>query len=291
MELSTFFVQILNGLQYGMLLFLIASGLTLTFGVMGILNLAHGAFFMLGAYVAFHFIRFSGWSFPAAYAGAIAVVVMLGAVVERSVLAPLAKRDHLDQVLVTYGLILIFDELAVILWGKDVQPADIPPPFQGSIQLSSMIVYPLYRLVIAGIGLAAALGLYFIVAKTRLGMIVRAGSVDRDMVRALGINVTPIFSLVFGLGAAFAALAGIVAAPILSVSPGMGDKIIIVAFVVIVIGGIGSIKGAFIGALLVGLVDSFGKTLFPTMSSLIMYALMAVVLVWRPQGIFGRPAR
>jgi branched-chain amino acid transport system permease protein len=291
MQVSTFLVQILNGLQYGMLLFLIASGLTLTFGVMGILNLAHGVFFMLGAYVAFYLIRYGGWSFPAAYAGAIAVVVLLGALIERSVLAPLAKREHLDQVLVTFGLILIFDEIAVILWGKDVQPADIPPPLQGSIQLSSMMVYPVYRLVIAAVGLCAAVALYLIVAKTRLGMIVRAGSVDRDLVRALGINVTPIFSMVFGLGAAFAALAGIVAAPILSVSPGMGDRIIIVAFVVIVIGGIGSIKGAFVSALLVGLVDSFGKILFPTVSSLIMYALMAVVLIWRPQGIFGRPAR
>jgi branched-chain amino acid transport system permease protein len=206
-------------------------------------------------------------------------------------LAPLAKRDHLDQVLVTYGLILVFDELAVILWGKDVQPAEIPPAFHGSIQLSSMVVYPLYRLVIAGIGIAAAVALYFVIAKTRLGMIVRAGSVDREMVRALGIDIRPIFSLVFGLGAAFAALAGIVAAPILSVSPGMGDKIIIVAFVVIVIGGIGSIKGAFIGSLLVGLVDSFGKSLFPSVSSLVMYALMAIVLIWRPQGIFGKPGR
>jgi branched-chain amino acid transport system permease protein len=291
MELSTFLVQILNGLQYGMLLFLIASGLTLTFGVMGIINLAHGAFFMFGAYLAFHFIRFAGWPFAAAYAGAIVTVVLLGALIERSMLAPLAKRDHLDQVLVTYGLILVLDELAVIFWGKDVQPADIPPLFRGSIQLSSDIVYPLYRLVLAGVGLLAALLLYLIVAKTRIGMIVRAGSVDRDMVRALGINVVPIFSFVFGLGAAFAALAGIMAAPVLSVSPGMGDKIIIIAFVVIVIGGIGSIKGAFVGALLVGLVDSFGKILFPTLSSLSMYALMAVVLVWRPQGIFGKPVR
>jgi branched-chain amino acid transport system permease protein len=291
MQFSTVLVQILNGLQFGMLLFLIASGLTLTFGVMGIINLAHGAFFMLGAYGAFHLIKFAGWPFAAAYAGAILAVVMLGALVERSVLAPLAKRDHLDQVLVTYGLILIFDELAVIAWGKDVQPAEIPPPFQGSIQLSSMIVYPVYRLVIAAIGLLAALALYLLVAKTRLGMIVRAGSIDRDMVRALGINVRPIFSLVFGLGAAFAALAGIAAAPILSVSPGMGDRIIIVAFVVIVIGGIGSVKGAFVGALLVGLVDGFGKILFPTVSSILMYGLMAAVLVWRPQGIFGRPLR
>jgi branched-chain amino acid transport system permease protein len=291
MEFSTVLVQVLNGVQYGMLLFLIASGLTLTFGVMGIINLAHGAFFMIGAYLAFYFMRFGGWPFPAAYAAAILAVVMLGAVVERSVLAPLAKRDHLDQVLVTYGLILIFDELAVILWGKDVQPAEIPAVFQGSVTLSSMIVYPIYRLVLAGIGLAAAVALYLVVAKTRIGMIVRAGSVDRDMVRALGINVLPIFSLVFGIGAAFAALAGIVAAPVLSVSPGMGDKIIIIAFVVIVIGGIGSIKGAFVGALMVGLVDSFGKILFPTVSSLIIYALMAAVLIWRPYGIFGKAAR
>jgi branched-chain amino acid transport system permease protein len=258
---------------------------------MNIINLAHGAFFMLGAYGAFALIKFAGWPFSAAYAGSTLAVVILGALVERSVLAPLAKRDHLDQVLVTYGLILIFDELAVIFWGKDVQPAEIPAPLQGSIQLSSMVVYPVYRLAIAGIGLAAALGLYVMVAKTRLGMVVRAGSIDRDMVRALGINVTPIFSLVFGLGAAFAALAGIVAAPILSVSPGMGDRIIIVAFVVIVIGGIGSIKGAFVGALLVGLVDSFGKILFPTVSSILMYGLMAAVLVWRPQGLFGKPRR
>jgi branched-chain amino acid transport system permease protein len=291
MEVSTLLVQILNGLQYGMLLFLIASGLTLTFGVMGIINLAHGAFFMAGAYLAYQFSHRMGWPFPAAYGVAILVVVMLGALIERTILAPLVDRDHLDQVLVTYGLILILDELAVVIWGKDVLPSDIPPVFQGSISFSSMIVYPAYRLVLAAIGLAAAVALWLIVAKTRLGMIVRAGSVDREMVRALGISIVPIFSFVFGLGAAFAALAGIAAAPILSVSPGMGDKIIIIAFVVIVIGGIGSIKGSFVGALLVGLVDSFGKILFPRVSSLIIYALMAGVLIWRPQGIFGKPAR
>jgi branched-chain amino acid transport system permease protein len=188
---------------------------------------------------------------------------------------------------VTFGLILVFDELVVIAWGKDVQPAAIPASLSGSVHLGSQFVYPLYRLVLAGIGLLCALGLYLLVAKTRLGMIVRAGSYDRTMVRALGINVTPIFSLVFGLGAALAAFAGVLAAPILSVSPGMGDKIIIIAFVVVVIGGIGSIKGAFVGALLVGLFDSFGKILFPSVSSLIIYALMAAVLIWRPHGLFG----
>ncbi|HEU5068700.1 MAG TPA: branched-chain amino acid ABC transporter permease [Sphingomicrobium sp.] len=290
MELSTFFIQLLNSLQYGMLLFLIASGLTLTFGVMGVINLAHGAFFMIGAYLAFQFARHWNWPLPAAYAAAITAVVVVGACVERSVLAPLANRGHLDQVLVTYGLILIFDELAVIGWGNDVHPAEIPALLRGSVHLFGPIVYPLYRLVLSGVGLLCAIGLYLLISRTRLGMIVRAGSFDRTMVRALGINVTPIFSLVFGLGAALAALAGVLAAPILSVAPGMGDKIIIIAFVVVVIGGIGSIKGAFVGALLVGLFDSFGKILFPSVSSLIIYALMAAVLIWRPRGLFGKTA-
>lgn len=290
MQVSTFLIQVLNGVQYGMLLFLIASGLSLTFGVMGIINLAHGAFFMIGAYLVFQFTRFWGWPLPLACAAAIGTVVLLGYIVERAVLAPLVGRDHLDQVLVTYGLILIFDELAVVLWGKDVQPAEIPAFLRGSIHLSDAIIYPLYRLALTGAGLLCAIGLYLVVAKTRIGMIVRAGSYDRSMVSALGINVAPVFALVFGLGAALAALAGILAAPILSVSPGMGDKIIIIAFVVVVIGGIGSIKGAFVGALLVGLFDSFGKVLFPTVSSLVIYALMAFVLVWRPTGLFGKTA-
>jgi branched-chain amino acid transport system permease protein len=291
MQLSTFLIQILNGVQYGMLLFLIASGLTLTFGIMGIINLAHGAFFMVGAYLVFHFTRYLGWPLPLAYVAAIACVVALGALVEKSLLAPLAKRDHLDQVLVTYGLILILDELAVIGWGKDVQPAEIPSWFRGSIQLSENFVYPVYRLVLSAVGVICAIGLFLLVTRTRLGMVVRAGSVNREMVRALGINIGPIFSLVFGIGAALAAIAGIMAAPILSVSPGMGDKIIIIAFVVVVIGGIGSIKGALVGALLVGLMDAFGKILFPSASSLSIYLLMAIVLAWRPEGLFGRPAR
>lgn len=291
MELTTFFIQILNGMQFGMLLFLIASGLTLTFGIMGIINLAHGAFFMIGAYLAFHFVTKLGWPFAIAYIAAMLAVVVLGAFIERTTLAPLVKRDHIDQVLVTYGLILILDELAVMLWGKDVQPAEIPSFLNGSVALTEAMSYPIYRLVLGGIGLACAIGLFLLIAKTRLGMIVRAGSVDRDMVRALGIGVGPIFSAVFGIGAALAALAGIVAAPILSVSPGMGDRIIIIAFVVVVIGGIGSVRGAFVGAILVGLVDAFGKILVPNVSSLVMYILMAAVLIWRPQGLFGTTTR
>lgn len=290
-SLTTFLIQVLNGLQYGMLLFLIASGLTITFGVMGIINLAHGAFFMAGAYLAFHFTKLAGFSFAAAYLSAIIAVVVLSAIVEHALLAPLAKRDHLDQVLVTYGLVLIFDELAVMLWGKDVQPAEIPKAVSESITLFGTLVYPAYRLFIIGVGLTSAIALYLLIAKTKLGIIARAGSVDPDLVRALGIPVGVIFTVVFAIGAALAALAGIIAAPILSVSPGMGDRIIILAFVVVVIGGVGSVLGAFVGAVLIGLVDAFGKALMPSLSSLLMYALMAAVLIWRPQGLLGSVRR
>lgn len=290
MTFAIFLIQILNGLQYGMLLFLIAAGLTVTFGIMGIINLAHGAFFMAGAYLAFHFSTFAGFGFAASYASAILIVIVMASVIERGLLAPLAKREHLDQVLVTYGLILIFDELAVMLWGKDVQPAEVHEALKGSIELMG-VTYPVYRLVITGIGIACALLLYLLISRTRLGMIVRAGSVDRNMVRALGIPVSKMFSLVFGIGCALAALAGIVAGPILSISPGMGDRIIIIAFVVVVIGGIGSLRGAFVAALLIGLVDAFGKALVPNLSSLLMYVLMAAVLIVRPQGLFGANTR
>ncbi len=291
MTFTVFLIQLLNGFQYGMLLFLIAAGLTLTFGVMGIINLAHGAFFMAGAYLAFHFIKFAGLSFAPAYILAILIVVVLAAIIERLLLAPLAKRDHLDQVLVTYGLILIFDELAVMLWGKDVQPAEIPTILKGSFELMNGTTYPTYRVVVAFVGIACSVLLYLLISRTKLGMIVRAGAVNREMVRALGIPVNKVFSLVFGVGCALAALAGIVAGPILSVSPGMGDKIIIIAFVVVVIGGIGSLRGAFVAALLVGMVDAFGKALVPSFSSLLMYVLMAIVLICRPQGLFGTEAR
>ncbi len=291
MGIDTFLLQLLNSLQYGVLLFLLAAGLTLTFGIMGVLNLAHGSFFMIGAYLAFYLSLQAGLPLPLAILASIAAVIVLGTIVEWFMLAPLVNRGHLDQVLLTYGLILIFDELAVIFWGRDVQPAEIPKIFSGNVEVFSLFTYPVYRLVIIAVGLATALGLYVLISKTRLGMIIRAGTVDRNLVRALGIPVQQIFSIVFGIGAALAALGGIVASPVLSISPGMGDRIIIIAFVVVVIGGIGSVRGAFIGALLVGLVDVFGKALFPSVSSLGMYVLMGAVLLWRPEGLFGAPAR
>jgi branched-chain amino acid transport system permease protein len=291
MDFGTLLIQLLNGIQFGMLLFLIASGLTLTFGVMNIINLAHGAFFMLGAYFMFHLSRRMGLPYAASLALAVAGIVVLGAVVERMLVAPLAKRDHLEQLLVTYGLILIGDEVARIAWGPDVQPFQVPAMFDATIELMPGIPYPAYRLVISAVGLVIAIALWLLIARTRLGMIIRAGAHDRDMVRALGIDIRTANSAVFGIGAALAAIAGIVAAPVLSVSPGMGDRIIIIAFVVVVIGGIGSLRGAFVGALLVGLVDSFGKILFPALSSALIYLLMAAVLVWRPQGIFGAAVR
>ncbi|MGA7327137.1 MAG: branched-chain amino acid ABC transporter permease [Rhodomicrobium sp.] len=291
MGASTFLLQLLNGVQFGVLLFLLASGLTLTFGIMNVINLAHGSFFMIGAYLTYEFATHMGLPLAVAMLGAIASVVVIGTILEWFTLAPLVNRGHLDQVLLTYGLILIFDELATIIWGKDVQPAEIPRIFRGSVNVFSLFDYPLYRLVIIAVGLLTAFGLYLLISRTRLGMIVRAGTVDRNMVRALGIPVNSIFSIVFGIGAALAALGGIVASPVLSISPEMGDRIIIIAFVVVVIGGIGSIRGAFIGALLVGLVDTFGKVLFPSFSSLGIYLLMAAVLIWRPEGLFGAPAR
>ncbi len=291
MGASTFLLQLLNGVQFGVLVFLLASGLTLTFGIMNVINLAHGSFFMIGAYLTYEFAIHMGLPLAVAMLGAIASVVVIGTILEWFTLAPLVNRGHLDQVLLTYGLILIFDELATIIWGKDVQPAEIPKIFRGSVNVFSLFDYPLYRLVIIVVGLLTAIGLYLLISRTRLGMIVRAGTVDRNMVRALGIPVNSIFSIVFGIGAALAALGGIVASPVLSISPEMGDRIIIIAFVVVVIGGMGSIRGAFIGAILVGLVDTFGKVLFPSFSSLGIYLLMAAVLIWRPEGLFGAPAR
>lgn len=287
MGANLFLVQLLNGIQYGMLLFLLASGLTLTFGIMGVINLAHGAFFMIGAYLSYQFITLMGWPLWASLVASIGIVVLIGTLTEWLTLAPLADRDHLDQVLLTYGLILIFDELTVMIWGKDVHSAQMPEFLSGSVDVLSLFSYPLYRLFVIMAGLLVAICLYGLISRTRLGMIVRAGSVDREMVRSLGISIKPIFSVVFGLGAALAALGGIIARPIMSTSPGMGDRIIVVAFVVVVIGGIGSVRGAFIGALLVGLVDSFGKSLFPSFSSFGMYVLMALVLLWRPRGLLG----
>lgn len=289
MELSFYLVQLLNGIQYGFLLFLVASGLTLLFGVMGIINLAHGSFYMIGAYLAYWLTGLTGSLWLGILLG-LPIALLLGYLLERLAIAYLYKRDHLYQVLLTFALILIFNELQRILWGSDVHSVPIPSLFAGSITLTENQVYPIYRLFISGACIAIAAGMYFVIQKTRLGMMIRAGSSNREMVQALGIHVNRLFAIVFSLGVALAAFAGMVAAPVDSVYPGMGEGVLIISFVIVVIGGTGSIKGAFVGAMLIGLVSTFGKVLVPEMASMTVYALMAMILLWRPQGLFGKAA-
>ncbi len=280
------FTQILNGLQLGVMLFLMAAGLTLVFGIMNLINLAHGSLYMLGAYLAATFQQFTG-SFLLAVLLALPATVLIGIVVEVVTLRTLYDRDHLDQVLATFGLILFFNELVRIVWGPQAYFMAIPPGLSGHIILLPGVAYPTYRLVIVGVGLTVAVFLYALIRHTRLGMLIRAGASNRPMVSALGINITLLYTLLFGLGAALAGLAGMMAGPILSVEVGMGEPILILTFVVIVIGGIGSIRGAFLGALLVGIVDTLGRVLLPpALASMGIYILMALVLCWRPQGLF-----
>lgn len=286
MDLAFFLIQLLNGVQYGLLLFLVASGLTLVFGIMGIINLAHGAMYMIGAYLAFSLTSLTGSLVLAILLG-IPVVIAIGVVIERFLITYLYERDHLDQVLLTYGIILVFGELQKIIWGSDVHSVAVPEMFNFSIPLTDNLRYPAYRLVVSVVCLVLAAGMYLLIQKTRLGMTIRAGAHNREMVEALGINVRTLFTLIFAGGVALAAFAGMIAAPLSSVYPGMGDTILIVCFVVVVIGGIGSIKGAFLGAMLIGLADTFGAVLLPQFSSLIVYALMAIVLLWRPRGLFA----
>jgi len=286
MDFSSFLIQALNGVQYGFLLFLVASGLTLIFGIMGIINLAHGAFYMLGAYLAFWLTGLTGSLLAAVLLG-IPLMVLIGLAIERFAISFLYERDHLYQVLLTYGLILILNETQLILWGTGFYSVPIPELFRGSIPLTENQVYPVYRLFISAICLGVALGLYLVIQKTRLGMTIRAGATNREMTEALGVNISRVFAIVFALGAALAGFSGMIGSPLSSVYPGMGDTILIVCFVVVVIGGIGSIKGAFLGAMLIGLADTFGAVLLPQFASLIVYALMAVVLLWRPRGLFA----
>jgi branched-chain amino acid transport system permease protein len=287
MDASFFLIQALNGVQYGFLLFLLASGLTLIFGIMGVINLAHGSFYMVGAYLGFWLARATG-SFVAALVAGLAVSIALGWLVERTLIRHLYRRDHLYQVLLTYGLILIFNEGQRLVWGNDVHGVAMPAALAGSIRLTDTQAYPVYRLFISACCIAVAFGMYLVIQRTRLGMAIRAGASNREMVEALGLDIDRLFALVFSLGAALAAFAGMLSAPISSVYPGMGEQILIFSFVVVVIGGIGSIKGAFIGAMLIGLADTFGRVLVPDLAGLTIYALMALVLVWRPQGLFGR---
>ena len=280
-------IQVLNGVQYGLLLFLIASGLTLVFGILNVINLAHGSFYMIGAYLAYALTLRTGSLWLAILIG-LPIAVMVGLLVERLMIRFLYTRDHLYQVLLTYGLILIFNELQSLIFGNDVHGVPVPAAFQYSIPLTENLSYPVYRLVVSGICLAMVAVMYFVIQRTRLGMAIRAGSVNREMVQSLGINIKLLYTIVFAAGAGLAALAGMIAAPLSSVYPGLGEHVLIICFVVVVIGGIGSIRGAFIAALLIGLADTFGKVFLPDLASVVVYAVMAAVLLWRPQGVFGR---
>ena len=290
MDLTTFLIQCLNALQYGLLLFLVASGLTLIFGIMGVINLAHGSFYMIGAYMAFALAPFvaatvGGGFFTTLLFGLI-LAVALGYLLEWAFYSFLYTREHLQQVLMTYGLILVFEELRSLLVGDDVHGVQAPDFLSGSIPLGDMMTYPVYRLFISGVCLLLALGMYFVFAKTRLGMMIRAGSTNREMVQSLGVDIKFLYRVVFAAGVAIAVLAGMVAAPVSSVYPGMGGLVLIICFVVVVIGGIGSIRGALLASLLIGVVDTFGKVLVPQVAGVLVYVLMAVILLWKPDGLF-----
>jgi branched-chain amino acid transport system permease protein len=293
--------QLLNGLQYGVLLFLLAAGLTLVFGIMSFVNLAHGALYMLGAYAGAIGYEKTG-SFVAALAIAMAATFLVGLVLERLAISRLYRRDHLDHVLATFGLVMFFNELARILWGPQPYFVSVPDALSGTVELFGFN-YPSYRFLIIGVGLAVAVGSYLLIHKTRLGMLIRAGSVNPAMVGALGVNIGLLNAVLFGLGAMLAGLAGAMAGPILSVQSGMGEPVLITALVVIVVGGIGSVAGAFYAALIIGVADTLGRTFLPmllrqladrsvadaagpALASMLVYLLMAGVLAWRPQGLF-----
>jgi branched-chain amino acid transport system permease protein len=292
MDFATFAIQCLNALQYGLLLFLVASGLTLIFGIMGVINLAHGSFYMVGAYMAFALSPVvTGWGggfFSVLLIGTV-LAVALGYVLEWAFYSYLYAREHLQQVLMTYGLILVFEELRSLLVGDDVHGVTVPPLLSGSLPLGDVMSYPVYRLFISGVCIVLALLMFWVFTRTRLGMMIRAGStgpVQREMVQSLGINIQFLYRVVFAAGVALAALAGMVAAPVSSVYPGMGSGVLIICFVVVVIGGIGSIRGALLAALLIGFVDTFGKVLLPQAAGVLVYVLMALILLWKPAGLF-----
>jgi branched-chain amino acid transport system permease protein len=289
LDIATFFIQLLNGLQYGLLLFLVASGLTLVFGIMGIINLAHGSFFMLGAYLAYSLTERLGNLWLALAAG-LPLALLLGFALEWLLIRRIAARDHLYQVLLTYGLILCFEELRSFLWGDDVHSVAVPAVLAGSIPLTETLSYPVYRLFISVVCLGLAGVLMYVVLRTRLGMRIRAGTSNREMTGALGVDIGFLNACVFAAGVALAACAGMLAAPVATVFPGMGNQILIVSFVVVVLGGIGSVGGALAGALLIGLADTFGQILLPQLAGVSTYVLMAIVLLARPQGLFSRAA-
>jgi branched-chain amino acid transport system permease protein len=290
MDFATFLIQCLNAVQYGLLLFLVASGLTLIFGIMGVINLAHGSFYMIGAYMAFALsapvaATFGGGFFSVLVVGVV-LAVLLGYVLEWAFYSYLYEREHLQQVLMTYGLILVFEELRSLIVGDDVHGVKVPPLLSAALPLGEMMTYPVYRLFISGVCIALAVGMYLVFTRTRLGMMIRAGSTNREMVQSLGVDISFLYRVVFAAGVALAALAGMVAAPVSSVYPGMGQSVLIICFVVVVIGGIGSIRGALVAALLIGFVDTFGKVLLPSAAGVLVYVLMALILLWRPDGLF-----
>jgi branched-chain amino acid transport system permease protein len=293
MDLATFLIQCLNALQYGLLLFLVASGLTLIFGIMGVINLAHGSFYMIGAYMAFALAPIVGATLGGGFFATLLIgtllAVLLGYMLEWAFFSFLYEREHLQQVLMTYGLILVFEELRSMLVGDDVHGVKAPDWLSGTLPLGDMMTYPVYRLFVSGVCLALAIGMWFVFTRTRLGMMIRAGSVgvpQREMVQSLGIDIKFLYRVVFAAGVAIAVLAGMVAAPVSSVYPGMGNGVLIICFVVVVIGGIGSIRGALLAALLIGLVDTFGKVLLPQAAGVLVYVLMALILLWKPDGLF-----
>lgn len=295
----------LNGLQFGLMLFMLAAGLTLVFGIMDMINLAHGSLYMFGAYLTATLVSATG-SFWVAVPLALIATAAIGMALEISVLRVLYKRDHLSQVLATFALILISNEAVRLIWGAQPIKLSVPAVLSGPVELPFGVLYPSYRLLIIGVGSAVALMLYFLVTHTRAGMWVRAGASNREMATAMGVDIKRLFTIVFAFGALLCGVAGALLGPLLSVQVGMGESILILAFVVIVIGGIGSIRGALVGALLVGLVDTVGRTALPAMfraffspavasgmgptaASVLIYLLMAAILFWKPQGLF--PAR
>jgi branched-chain amino acid transport system permease protein len=288
--MSSFLAQMLNGVQYGLLLFLIASGLTLIFGVMGVINLAHGSLFMIGAYLAFVVAKQTGslwFALPAAVVGGLA----LGALLERVLFSRFYHREHLDQVLLTFALILLAEEGRSFLLGNDFHSVPVPPALDFSVPVTAGFSYSAYRLAVIGACLVLAGLLYLWVERTKMGALIRAAAEKPEMVDILGLDARRVHMTVFAVGTALALTAGALAAPLYSVYPNMGDGFLIISFVVVVIGGLGSIAGAFWGALLIGLVDTLGKAYMPKGAGIVVYVLMAVVLLWRPQGLFGRDTR
>jgi len=299
-----FIEQLLNGLQLGVMLFLMSAGLTLVFGIMRVINLAHGSLYMIGAYVAATVANATG-SFFLGLLVALPAAALVGMLMEVVVLRRLYDSDHLDQVLATFGLILFFNELTRIIWGRQPLFMDVPSWLSGTVEVIPGVPYPAYRLAIIVVGVMVGIFLYLLFTRTRLGMRIRAGAVNREMVAALGVNIKLLYTLVFGLGALLAGLAGVMAGPIFAVESGMGESILILTFVVIVIGGIGSTRGAMVAALMVGMVDTLGRIFLPdllrlfcssavadgvggSLASMSVYILMSAILIWRPQGLFPK---